>query len=231
VLHRYLPPAARAVKVNKSFRLPVAIYRSYLGPVAALRRERRQGAGSGMSTDRWISTFNATNWRMSTFNGALLAAYFIPTWAIVASRIAASPVQGFYERPNISVALYLNDYLRVAATDLTRFAWLLALGRLTAVAFFIVFLVQIMRPAVRKAGECDEALGLALGIGSLISFAGMVMASQVGETAALRLHATELLLLLGTGIVLLVERPAQARAHVDGAGNLALQQPQLLNNR
>jgi hypothetical protein len=184
-----------------------------------------------MSTDRWISTFNATNWRISTFNGALLAAYFIPTWAIVASRIAASPVQGFYERPNISVALYLNDYLRVAATDLTRFAWLLALGRLTAVAFFIVFLVQIMRPAVRKAGECDEALGLALGIGSLISFAGMVMASQVGETAALRLHATELLLLLGTGIVLLVERPAQARAHADGAGNLALQQPQLLNNR
>ena len=39
----------------------------------------------------------------------------------------------------------------------------------------------------------------------------MVMASQVGETAALRLHATELLLLLGTAIVLLVERPAQAR--------------------
>jgi hypothetical protein len=59
----------------------------------------------------------------------------------------------------------------------------------------------------------------------------MVMASQVGEAAALRLHATELLLLLGTGIVLLVERPAQGRAHIDGAGDLALQQPQLLNDR
>jgi hypothetical protein len=60
----------------------------------------------------------------------------------------------------------------------------------------------------------------------VISFASMVMASQVGETAALRLHATELLMLLGTGIVLLVERPVQAE-RVD----LALQQPQLLNNR
>jgi hypothetical protein len=184
-----------------------------------------------MSTDRWTATFNATNWRISTFNGALLAAYFVPTWTIVACKIAASPVRGVYERANISVALFLNDTLHVAATDLTRFAWLLALGRLTVAAFFIVFLVQIMRPAMRKAGECDEALGIALGIGSLISCAGMVMASQVGETAALRLHATELLLLLGTGIVLLVERPAQARAHVDGADNLALQQPQLLNNR
>ena len=47
-------------------------------------------------------------------------------------------------------------------------------------------------------------------IGSLISFASMVMASQVGEMAALRLHATELLLLLGTAIVLLIERPAAA---------------------
>jgi hypothetical protein len=177
--------------------------------------------GSGMST----------NWRISTFNGALLAAYFVPTWAIVACRIAVSPVHGFYERPNISVALYLNDWLHVAATDLTRFAWLLALGKLTVVAFFAMFVVQIMRPSIRKTGGCDEALAIALGIGSLISFLSMVMASQVGETAALRLHATELLLLLGTAIVLLVERPAQERAQVDGTGDLSLQQPQFLNNR
>jgi hypothetical protein len=179
-----------------------------------------------MSTDRWISTFNATNWRISTFNGALLAAYFVPTWAIIAFRIATAPVHGFYERANISVALYLNDHLQVAAADLTRFAWLLALGRLAVAAFFIAFLVQITRPAIRKAGECDEALGIALGIGSLISFVSMVMASQVGEAAALRLHATELMLLLGTGIVLLVERPIQAER-----ADLSLQQPQLLNNR
>ena len=183
-----------------------------------------------MSTARWVSTFNATNWRISTFNGALLAAYFVPTWAIVACRIAASPVQGFYERPNISVALYLSDTLYLA-TDLTRFAWLLALGRLTVVAFFAVFLVQIMRPSIRKTGGCDEALGIALGIGSVISFASMVMASQVGETAALRLHASELMMLLGTAIVLLVERPAQAGVEIDSAAALALEQSQLLNNR
>jgi hypothetical protein len=176
-----------------------------------------------MSTERWLARFNATNWRISTFNGALLAAYFVPTWTIVALKIAVSPVHGFYERPSISVALFLNDHLQVAATDLTRFAWLLALGRLTVAAFFIVFLVQIARPALRKAGDCDEALGIALGIGSLISFASMVMASQVGEATALRLHATEFLLLLGTGIVLLVERPAEI-------GALSLQQPQFLNN-
>ncbi len=171
---------------------------------------------------------NSTNWRISTFNGALLAAYFIPTWTIVACRMMISPIHGFYERPNISVALYISDYLHVAAASMARFAWLLALGKLTVVAFFAVFVLLITRASIRKIGGCDEALGIALGIGSVISFLSMLMASRVGETAALRLHATELLMLLGTGIVLLVERPAEAGVPAD---ELPLQQPQLLNNR
>ena len=81
-------------------------------------------------------------------------------------------------------------------------------------------------PSTRKTGGCDEALGIALAIGSVLSFASMVMASQVGETEALRLHATELLMLLGTAIVLLVERPAPRPAgQNEPSANLSLQQP------
>jgi len=172
----------------------------------------------------------STNWRISSFNGALLAAYFIPTWTIIAFRIMVSPIHGLYERPNISMALFVGDHLHLAAMTTIRFAWLLALGRLTVVAFFAIFLVFIARAAIRKTGGCDEALGMALAIGSVISFASMVMASQVGEPEALRLHATELLMLLGTAIVLLVERPAQPRASVTSS-DLSLQQPQLPYNR
>lgn len=154
----------------------------------------------------------ATNWRISTFNGALLAAYFIPTWTIIAFRIMVAPVHGFYERPNVSVALFLSDHMQLAAVSTVRFAWLLALGKLTVVAFFAVFLVLITRATIRRTGGCDEALGMALAIGSAISLGSMMMASKVGETAALRLHATELLLLLGTAIVLVVERSADPGA-------------------
>ena len=179
----------------------------------------------------------STNWRISSFNGALLAAYFIPTWTIVAFRIVISPIQGLYERPNVSVALFISDHLQLSAMTTVRLAWLLAFSKLTVVAFFVIFLVFIARASIRKAGGCDEALGMALAIGSVISFASMVMASQVGETQALRLHATELLMLLGTAIVLLVEAPARrqpAQAQVDRnatADALALEQAQLLNNR
>jgi hypothetical protein len=109
-----------------------------------------------------------------------------------------------------------------------RLAWLLALGKLTVVAFFAIFLVLLTRPSIRKSGGCDEALAMALAIGSVISFASMMMASMVGETAALKLHATELLMLLGTAIVMLFERPA---APQDANNSLSLQQPQFLDNR
>ena len=154
----------------------------------------------------------STNLRISSFIGVLLAAYFIPTWTIIALRIMVSPIHGFFERPNISIAVFVGDHLHLAATGMVRAAWLLALGRLTVVAFFAVFLVHLARPAVRKTGAADEALGMALGFGSLLSFAGMIMASQVGEVAACQLHATELLMLLGTVIVLLVPSRDAARA-------------------
>jgi hypothetical protein len=142
-----------------------------------------------------------------------------------------SPIHGLYERPNIAVALFISDHLQLTGLTTVRFAWLLALSKLTVVAFFAIFLIFITRAAIRKAGGCDEALAMALAVGSIISFASMVMASRVGETSALRLHATELLMLLGTAIVLLVERPAQPQTDRSDAADLTLQQPQLLNNR
>jgi len=172
-----------------------------------------------------------TNWRISSFNGALLASYFIPTWAIIAYRIIETPVRGLFERPNVSAAFYLGDHLQWGAAGLIRAAWLIALGRLTVVAFFAVFLVLLCRPKIRTLGGANEALSIALGIGSLTSFALMLMASKVGEPEALRLHATELLMMLGMAIVLVVERPASVPAATSvPAEPLALQQPQLLNN-
>jgi hypothetical protein len=166
----------------------------------------------------------ATNWRISSFNGALLADYFIPTWTMQAFNIMVSPIHSFYERPNISVAFFASDYLHFAADAMMRTAWMLALGRVTVVAFFAIFLMLLARPQVRKSGGHHEALAIALGLGSLMSFAMMIMASFVHEPEAMRLHATELMMLLGTAIVLLVEKPAEERAAS------ALQQPQLLHN-
>ena len=159
-----------------------------------------------------------SNWRIGSINGALLAAYFIPVWGMIAYNIMFAPVHALYEQPNIAAALYVSDHLNVAGMNLVRVAWLLALGRFAAIAFFVVFLALLCWPSTRRSGACDETLGMALGIGSMISFACMVMASQVGEADALRLHATELLMMLAASIVLVLERPAQTVAATSHVG-------------
>lgn len=168
------------------------------------------------------------NWRVGSINGALLAAYFIPAWTLIAFAIMVAPVHGLYERPSVAVALFISDHLQMSGMDTVRAAWLLALGRLTVVAFFAIFLALFAIPRTRKSGAAGEALGIALAIGSLISFASMVMASKVGEMAALKLHATELLLLLGAAVVLVIERPAQVQRDA-AVEPLAQPQPQFVH--
>ncbi len=172
----------------------------------------------------------STNWRISSFNGALLAAYFIPTWTILSYNIMVLPIRTFFERPNVSLAFFAGDYLHLTSIGMTRVAWLLALSRLLVAAFFAVFVLLLTRPRIRTSGGCDEALAVALGLGSLICFTMMIMASLVHEPEAMRLHATELLMLLGTAIVMLVERPAEQTAG-QGTEALPLEQPKLLHNR
>ena len=173
----------------------------------------------------------SSNWRISSFNGALLAAYFIPVWTIIAFNIMVSPIHGLYERPSVAIALYASDYLQLSKIATVRLAWLLALARITVVAFFAVFLAMMIRPSARKNGGHNEALVVALCFGSVISFASMLMASKVGELQALRMHAAELLMLLGTAIVMLFEEPPKPAAtapvvETDApAGQLSLQQP------
>jgi len=174
----------------------------------------------------------STNLRISSFSGVLLAAYFIPTWAIVAYRIMVSPVQGLFERPNVSAALFISEHLQLASVTTVRLAWLLALGRLTVVAFFAVFVFFALRALIRKTGGHGEALAIALTIGSVISFAGVLLASKVGETEALRMHTTELLMMLGTGVVMLFETPAQPQTEtITASPGLSLEQTELPYNR
>ncbi len=53
---------------------------------------------------------------------------------------------------------------------------------------------------------------MALGIGGAISFAGMMMAWKVGELISMRLHITELLLLMGVAVLMVVEPPLRREA-------------------
>lgn len=147
------------------------------------------------------------DWRLSTFNGALLASYFIPAWTIAALKIAISPVRGLFDPQNAAAGMFFSDHLSMTGLQTIRFAWLLALGKFTVAVFFLVFLVLVVRESIRREANCDEALGYALLLGSIISMASLLSASALGEIEALRLHASETLALIGAGIILIVDAP------------------------
>src|SRR3954464_1347249 len=115
-------------------------------------RRAASEAGSGMFG----------NWRIGSVNGALLAAYFIPAWTLVAFNIMVAPVHGLYERPSVAVALFLSDHLQMAGMDTVRAAWLLALGRLTVVAFFAIYLALLCIPRIRRTAAVTKPLALRL---------------------------------------------------------------------
>src|SRR5262249_22340935 len=153
-------------------------------------------------------------------------------WTSIAFQIMVSPIRGLYERPSVSIGFFIGDHLHLSGMASARVAWLLAIVRITTVAFFALYLVLLSLRPVRERGGGDETLGMALVLGSVLSFVSMLAAFLVGEAEALRLHATELLMLLGIGIVLLVEGAAPQAAEVrDEAridapiGALSLQQP------
>lgn len=158
------------------------------------------------------------DWRISTFNGVLLASYFIPSWTISAMKIWISPIRGLYDRSNIGPAMYVSDFVNLSALGTIRFAWMLALGKVMVAAFFLVFLLLIIRDAMRKKSGSDEALSFALGLGAFISMASLIAASKVGEQSALYLHASEALLLLGATVLLVIENDKKLAASTADTG-------------
>src|SRR3954451_6626081 len=107
----------------------------------------------GAATEAGSGMFG--NWRIGSVNGALLAAYFIPAWTLAAFSIIVAPVHGLYERPSVAVALFISDHLQMSGVSTVRAAWLLALGRLTVVAFLAMFLALLTVPRMRRSGGAD----------------------------------------------------------------------------
>ena len=144
-------------------------------------------------------------WRIGTINGLLLAAYFVPTWSISALRVVIYPLHGIYERSHVGPVRFINETFQLSMLGTMRFAWLFVLAKLVVAGAFLLFAVLTFRAREPDHSAGDEALALAVTIGGIISMAGVVAASLAGEADALRLHATEALMLLGALGLLVVD--------------------------
>jgi len=166
-------------------------------------------------------------------NFALVAIYFVPVWGVEALRALTSPFAGLADRPHAAAAVAIRNVFDFGIDGLMRTANVLAAVKFVVAAAFAAYLIEFVRALVADREPNRETLDavLLLAVGAIVLFG--VPALALDDGALVRLHATQLLLVLSAVIVITVERhveqtiaPRLKRAAV-GAGGEAAYRPRL----
>lgn len=163
---------------------------------SGLSAERGSGNGSGTG---------AGTWRIATANGLLLSVYLVPAWLMAVLQIHGNPARGLFSTANIAATTFAANYLHLDAEGLMRFALFVALVKVTVVLFFACFVSLSIVGDAAHSDDRDELLHIGLALASILSVASMLVAWRFGEGEAMRLHATESLMLLAAVVVAAVD--------------------------
>ena len=166
----------------------------------------------------------STSWRVATANAMLLACYLVPAWAWSVWKIWVAPMHGLFDDANLGAAIFATNILQLAPPDVVRFAMLIALLKFTVVVFFLAFVVFSLSSLEHEREEGRDLLHVGLTLASVISFVSTLLAWRFGEAEALRLHATETLMILSAAIVVIVDVPRSPAAEVPAPAELVVGQ-------
>lgn len=147
--------------------------------------------------------------RIATANGLLLSVYLVPAWLIAALHIYRNPARGLFDIANIAPTTFAANYLHLDAENLMRFALFMALAKVTVVLFFACFVSLSIVGAREHSADRDELLHIGLTLAGILSVASMLVAWRYREAEALRLHATETLMIVAAAVVAIVDAPRQ----------------------
>jgi hypothetical protein len=147
--------------------------------------------------------------RLGAVNAALISLYFAPVWGIDAMRALTSPYYGFRDRAHAAVVGYYRALFDLDLDGLARVSNALSGIKLVIAAGFVAYLIDFARAFVVDREPNRETLDavLALAGTAIILWAWPALAS--GDGTLIRLVATQLLLLTGAMIVIVVERRAE----------------------
>jgi hypothetical protein len=154
---------------------------------------------------------------LGAFNAALVALYFVPVWGSAALRALMSPYYGFKDGLQAAAAAHYREMFDLGVQGLTLTAQLLAGIKFVIASAFVAYLIDFARSLV-IGREADRAT---LDITLLLAMCGALVwlwpALKAGDAAVIRTCATELLLLTGAFVVIVVERHITAPAEAISA--------------
>jgi len=147
--------------------------------------------------------------RLGLVNLTLVSLYFVPTWGHDAFRALISPYGGFENPAQTAAAAYFREMLDLGLTGLIRTSEILAVIKLIIAAGFTAYLIDFARALARRHEPNRETVDVVLVLALLAIPFWLVPSLTLGDPAALRLQATQFLLLMSAAIVIMVERSVE----------------------
>lgn len=166
--------------------------------------------------------------RLGSVNLALLSFYFAPVWGIAAVRVLMSPYHGFENGAHATAAIYFRQLFGLDQEGLILASHALAGVKLVIAAGFVAYAIEFARALATRRNVDPETTEVTLTLAVIGILVWAVPALALGEGALIRLHATEMLMVAGAIVLLVVERHMQAglrpsRAETAGREREALQ--------
>ncbi len=139
-------------------------------------------------------------------NLALVSLYLAPLWGADALRALLSPFNGLNDRVHVATLTYAREFFGFGFQGLIGTVNVLAGLKLVIAAGLIAYLIEFVRAMVvgRELDRATLNVGLVLSLGATAIWA--VPALALGDAGLTRIYASQLLLIAGALIVILVER-------------------------
>jgi hypothetical protein len=171
---------------------------------------------SGLAWPQLVSS-RLASLQLGSANLALVSLYFAPVWGVDAVRALLSPYGGFEDRAQAAAAVYVGRLFDFGLEGLMRTSSVLAGIKLVIAVGFVAYLIEFARSlAVGRAVDRNtlDAV-LLLAVGAIAVWALPPLALK--DAALIRLCASQLVLVAGAVVVILIERQieqsAQATPH------------------
>src|SRR4051794_8494292 len=168
--------------------------------------------------------------RLGQANLALAALYFVPVWGADAVRALKSPFSGFEGRVPGTTANFLHQ---VFGFGFDGFVWtsnVQAGGELVAVAGLVAYLIEFARSVVIGREVDRDTLDVVLALAGTSIGLWAVPALALNDAGLVRLFATQILLVTGAFIVIVIERQIEQSAQVPASRVTTAQRERALAN-
>jgi hypothetical protein len=154
-------------------------------------------------------------------NFALVSAYFVPAWGHDALRVLTSPYNGFEDRGHAIAAAYFREVFDLGLTGLIRVSELLAGLKMVVAAAFVAYLIEFARALAMQREPNRETVDVALLLALVAAVIWIVPILWLGDRDLIRVQATQLLLLAGAVVVIMIERQIELSEPKLAAGSAA----------